>query len=144
MKNPIKLIKESKVKEAKELSQKENITFKQALNKISNRKTMLIQKPSKDVFDFTKFGYNPNMVYRTQVMGSTKEGSTEPIIKQPNDIFDFVKGGYDESMVYTTQVIDSAQKKADEFDKKPELISGVPNSYLIFGGLAILIYSIVK
>mgnify|MGYP003131699632 FL=1 len=77
-----------------------------------------VQSGAEDVFDFVRSG--------------------------ATDIFDAVKstGGFviDESK----EIIDKLEDKGEQLDERPRLLKPVKNSVLVFGGLAILIYALVK
>ena len=60
------------------------------------------------------------------------------------DIFDVVKstGGF--VVEEGKEVIENVKKQGEKFDEKERLIKSIPNSYLVYGALGLLVYSLVK
>jgi len=60
------------------------------------------------------------------------------------DIFDVVKstGGF--VVEEGKEVIEKVKEQGERFDEKERLIKSVPNSYLVYGALGLLLYSLVK
>lgn len=70
-------------------------------------------------------------------------------VKDPNsDFFMTVKGGA--KKVVTTvkdtaeDVFDEVQEQTQRLDKKERLIKSVPNSFLVFGLVGLLVFSLIK
>ena len=60
------------------------------------------------------------------------------------DIFDVVKstGGF--VIEEAKEGIDEIQEQGQKVDEKNRLIKAIPNSYLVFGAVGILLYSLIK
>ena len=61
-----------------------------------------------------------------------------------SDIFDVVKstGGF--VIEEGKEVIEKVKEQGERFDEKERLVKSIPNSYLIYGALGLLLYSLVK
>ncbi len=61
-----------------------------------------------------------------------------------SDIFDVVKstGGF--VIEEGKEVVEKVKEQGERFDKKERLIKSVPNSYLVYGAIGLLLYSLVK
>lgn len=60
------------------------------------------------------------------------------------DIFDVVKSTGRFVGEEGKEIIQEVRKQGVRFDEKERLIKSIPNSYLVFGGIAILLYGLIK
>lgn len=60
------------------------------------------------------------------------------------DIFDVVKstGGF--VVEEGKEVIEKVKEQGERFDEKERLVKSIPNSYLVYGAIGLLLYSLVK
>ena len=60
------------------------------------------------------------------------------------DIFDVVKstGGF--VVEEGKEVIEKVKEQGERFDEKERLVKSIPNSYLVYGAIGLLLYSMVK
>ena len=60
------------------------------------------------------------------------------------DIFDVVKstGGF--VVEEGKEVVEKVKEQGERLDEKERIIKSIPNSYLVFGALGLLVYSMVK
>jgi polyhydroxyalkanoate synthesis regulator phasin len=72
----------------------------------------------------------------TDILDTVKEGAY--------DIFDVVKGTgkfvYDEAK----EGYEDIKEQGEKLDEKNRLIKSIPNSYLVFGAVGLLLYSMIK
>ena len=74
--------------------------------------------------------------YGQDILDTVQSGAT--------DIFDVVKstGGF--VIEEGKEVVEKVKEQGERFDEKERLIKSVPNSYLVYGAIGLLLYSLVK
>jgi hypothetical protein len=60
------------------------------------------------------------------------------------DVFDVVKGAGEFVVDEAKDGYDKVKEQGDRLDKKERIIKSVPNSYLVFGAIGLLIFTMVK
>lgn len=79
---------------------------------------------------------------------SKRADVTDTVNDPKNDFFDTVKGGA--TRVVTTvketakDVVDEVKEQQQNLDKKERLIKSIPNSFLVFGMVGLLAFSLLK
>jgi hypothetical protein len=72
----------------------------------------------------------------TDILDTVKEGAY--------DIFDVVKGTGRFVIDETKEGISEIKEQGQKLDERERLIKSIPNSYLVFGAVGLVIYSMIK
>lgn len=72
----------------------------------------------------------------TDVLDTVKEGAY--------DIFDVVKGTGQFVVEEAKEGIETIKEQGQKLDDRDRLIKSIPNSYLVFGAVGLVLYSMIK
>lgn len=72
----------------------------------------------------------------TDILDTVKEGAY--------DIFDVVKGTGQFVIDEAKEGVEEIKEQGQKLDERERLIKSIPNSYLVFGAVGLVIYSMIK